>query len=307
MLVSLKKVVSSADLKKIFNDLESVGALPASGKFIKNKGANRGGQSFRRMTDMVHLRPKAEVKEDVDSSSGNLKRSGSTRSKYLSKFFDPKSNEKDRRKSKDELIKRGILKKEAVFGNELSAVKRDPVSGLPEFLIKCVKRLEEFINEEGIYRINGDAAQVQKIRLDVDHDNYKILDSTKDVTLLASSLKLFFRELPEPLISKETRDALRGLSGRESDLGGKIRKLLEQAVPDTFTRSVMAFLMLHLSRVSKCSKNKMDAKNLATVFSPNLVHSVTTARRPESIIGEMESNNVILEYLILYADKIFAG
>ena len=43
-------------------------------------------------------------------------------------------------------------------------------------------------------------------RLDVDMDNYKVLDSTKAVTLLASTLKLFFRELPEPLIAKETRD-----------------------------------------------------------------------------------------------------
>ena len=42
-------------------------------------------------------------------------------------------------------------------------------------------------------------------RLEIDHDNYKTLDNCKDVTLLASTLKLFFRELPEPIISKEIR------------------------------------------------------------------------------------------------------
>jgi hypothetical protein len=40
----------------------------------------------------------------------------------------------------------------------------------------------------------------------VDNDNYKTLEKTKDVTLLASTLKLFIRELPEPLIPKEVRN-----------------------------------------------------------------------------------------------------
>ena len=42
-------------------------------------------------------------------------------------------------------------------------------------------------------------------RLEIDHDNYKTLDNCKDVTLLASTLKLFFRELPEPIIPKDVR------------------------------------------------------------------------------------------------------
>ena len=67
----------------------------------------------------------------------------------------------------------------------------------------------------------------------------------------------------------------------------------------------LRFLMLHLNRVSLHPSNKMDAKNLATVFSPNLVHSVTEARRPESIISEMELNNVIVEHLIRHANEIF--
>jgi hypothetical protein len=39
-------------------------------------------------------------------------------------------------------------------------------------------------------------------RLQVDHESYCCLN-TKDVTLLASALKLFLRELADPLISKE--------------------------------------------------------------------------------------------------------
>ena len=75
---------------------------------------------------------------------------------------------------------------------------------------------------------------------------------------------------------------------------------------DPLAMHVLGHLMLHLQRVSSHTKNKMDAKNLATVFSPNLVHSTTVARRPESLISEMELNNVVIEHLIVHAKKIFA-
>ena len=44
---------------------------------------------------------------------------------------------------------------------------------------------------------------------------------------------------------------------------------------------------------------------------PNLfnflqVHSVTQKRRPESIISEMELNNIIVEQLIEFAEDVFA-
>ena len=50
----------------------------------------------------------------------------------------------------------------------------------------------------------------------------------------------------------------------------------------------------------------MDARNLATVFSPNLVHSESSlTKRPESIMYEMEWNNMLVEKLIVNVDLIF--
>ena len=54
------------------------------------------------------------------------------------------------------------------------------------------------------------------------------------------------------------------------------------------------------------TENKMDVHNMATVFSPNLVHSETpSSRRPESIMYEMEWNNRLIEKLILHVNEIF--
>ena len=82
----------------------------------------------------------------------------------MSRVFDSKGDEADRRKSREELIKRGIYKKEAVFGNDLVGMAKDPETGLPLFLARCTKKIEEFAKTEGVYRINGDAAAVQKLR-----------------------------------------------------------------------------------------------------------------------------------------------
>ena len=65
-------------------------------------------------------------------------------------------------------------------------------------------------------------------RLEIDKDNYKMLESTSDVSLVASALKLFFRELKEPLIPREAKQLLYD-STKEKDTGKHVT-LLRNAV-----------------------------------------------------------------------------
>ena len=52
---------------------------------------------------------------------------------------------------------------------------------------------------DGLYRISGNQAQIQKLRFLVDStEDYNLSDY--DVNVLTGALKLFFRELKEPLI-----------------------------------------------------------------------------------------------------------
>ena len=66
------------------------------------------------------------------------------------------------------------------------------------------------------------------------------------------------------------------------------------------------YAKLKVIYIQNAIENKMDARNLATVFSPNLVHSETSlTKRPESIMYEMEWNNMLVEKLIINVDLIF--
>lgn len=61
-------------------------------------------------------------------------------------------------------MQKGIIKPEAVFGNYLENLPYDEVTRLPEFLLRCVRKIETMMAVVGIYRVNGDAAAVQKLR-----------------------------------------------------------------------------------------------------------------------------------------------
>lgn len=70
----------------------------------------------------------------------------------------------------------------------------------------CVYIFQFFL---GVYRTSGNLATIQKIRFEVDNGRLNILGQyAKDPDVLTGSLKLFFRELKEPLISREVCDKL---------------------------------------------------------------------------------------------------
>jgi hypothetical protein len=87
----------------------------------------------------------------------------------------------------------------------------------------------------------------------------------------------------------------------------KIVSACRQAVKllDHDSASVLEYLLIHLRKVADHPINKMGVRNLATVFSPNLVQTIFETRRPESMISEMELNNIIVELLIEHAFEIF--
>lgn len=113
-----------------------------------------------------------------------------------------------KRSSREVLEKKGIYQNEPIFGNTLSDIYRKG-SGVPTFIVKTIALIErpENIKSLGIYRTSGNLATIQKIRFEVDKGRLDILDDySNDVDVLTGTLKLFFRELKEPLIPLDVCD-----------------------------------------------------------------------------------------------------
>lgn len=139
---------------------------------------------------------------------------------------------------------------------------------------------------------------MQKLRIEINNFDYEKLRTCDDVALLTSTLKMYFREMPQPLISTSFQSL--GLQASLDD----IRILMDQELT-LLEKNLMRALFLHLQKVAADPKNMMNAHNIAMVFGPNLFHVSSEGRRPFSMQTEFESNNSLIETLIENASRLF--
>lgn len=153
---------------------------------------------------------------------------------------------------------------------------RDGVE-VPPILEKCASAIESIgLQSMGIYRLSGTTSKVQRLKAKFDQD-WNAVDlmndeAINDINIIAACLKLWLRELPEPLLTHELYQGFIDSAKIENDRLRHIR-LHEQVneLPDANYAS-LKFLMGHLDKVrSEESVNQMSVSNLAIVFGPTLL------------------------------------
>ena len=213
-----------------------------------------------------------------------------------------------RRPTMDDLFKKGIIKNEPVFGSTLRELHMNDDSEVPLFVLKCIKEIEkgEFLKTDGVYRQSGNLSTIQKIRLQVDQGNLAILETVDDVHVLTGALKLFFRELKEPLIPWEFVDRLIAASGlnAKKQKVKQLREVITKEMPPAH-KATLAALLRHLVKVTEFKEyNRMQVPNLAIVFGPTLMWP------PSSLVSQnlaldMMQQNIVVEALLNNVQHIF--
>jgi len=134
-------------------------------------------------------------------------------------------------------------------------------------LSSAVKNLGGF-DVEGIFRVPGDTEQVYALRIQLDNGNYEV--DLDDPNTPASLLKLWLRELEEPLVPVELYDAcINSCMQNENNSEGAV-EVLEQ-LPQV-NKLTALFVVHFLKEVSVNQEvNKMSINNLAMVFAPNFL------------------------------------
>ncbi|XP_017578535.1 active breakpoint cluster region-related protein isoform X1 [Pygocentrus nattereri] len=170
------------------------------------------------------------------------------------------------------------LQQKTVFSVLIGDVARQEGVLVPHIVRSCVEEIERRgLEEEGIYRISGASREIQALKHAFDTNYWEAVSKVRsvDVNTVSGTLKLYFRELPEPLIPT---DHFQSLSKALADLADPYHRaemmLSElQSFPDV-NRNTLLFLLHHLKRVAqKAEQNKMSLSNLATVFGPSLLRS----------------------------------
>ncbi|XP_042218528.1 uncharacterized protein LOC121863788 isoform X2 [Homarus americanus] len=222
----------------------------------EEKKGKRGSEKIKREASVEHLSP--DSKGITDKLRNFIKR----------------------RPLKETLEKKGIYK-ESVFGSTLAELRVQDKTAIPIFVLQCINHIEktqENLRTDGLYRISGNAAQIQKIRFEVAQRNYTILSREKEIHNLSGALKLFFRELKEPLIPFDNYQDFIQATGSE------YRKMNQQA--DKLTKAVNKLpqenydtLKLLLQHLLSTHQMLCGAKNSAT-HQLESKSDVTTATPP---------------------------
>ncbi|KAM9794845.1 rho GTPase-activating protein 24 isoform 3-T3 [Syngnathus typhle] len=145
----------------------------------------------------------------------------------------------------------------------------------PMLVEQCADFIRERgLREEGLFRLPGQANLVKELQEAFDCGEKPLFDCNTDVHTVASLLKLYLRELPEPVVPFHKYDdflACTKLLGMEDDTGMKeLRKLVDGLPPVNY--NLLKYICRFLDEVQSYSGvNKMSVQNLATVFGPNIL------------------------------------
>ncbi|XP_059200566.1 rho GTPase-activating protein 12-like isoform X2 [Centropristis striata] len=245
-------------------------------------------------------------KEHRDSKKG--------RAMKTSTSMDASDNKKTRHKLKKFLTRRPTLQavrdkgyiKDQVFGCSLSSLCYRENGTVPIFVRMCIDHVENNgLCIDGLYRVSGNLAIIQKLRFAVNHDEKVNLVDGKweDIHVTTGALKMYFRELPEPLFTYALfHDFISAIKNPDYKQRVQSIKDLVRQLPKP-NHDTMQALFKHLRKVIDYGEeNRMTTQSVAIVFGPTLL-------RPETetwnIAVHMVYQNQIVELILLEYENIF--
>ncbi|XP_075443830.1 rho GTPase-activating protein 12 isoform X3 [Ascaphus truei] len=195
--------------------------------------------------------------------------------------------------------------KDPVFGSSLASLCQRENTTVPKFVKLCIDHVEEHgLDVDGLYRVSGNLAVIQKLRFAVTHDEKLDLNDSKweDIHVITGALKMFFRELPEPLFTfNYFNDFVNAIKQEPRLRVQSVNDLIKQLPKPN--QDTMEVLFKHLKHVVETGeKNRMTYQSLAIVFGPTLL-------RPENETGNIAIHTVyqnqIVELILLEYNFIF--
>ncbi|XP_029686316.1 rho GTPase-activating protein 12 isoform X17 [Takifugu rubripes] len=250
-------------------------------------------------------------KHDKDKEHRDSKKNRAMKS---STSMDSSDNKKTRHKLKKFLTRRPTLQavrdkgyiKDQVFGCSLSDLCHRESATVPAFVKMCIDHVENScLCVDGLYRVSGNLAVIQKLRYAVDHDEKVNLQDGKweDIHVTTGALKMYFRELPEPLFTYALfHDFVSAIKITDYKHRVQAIKDLVKQLPRP-NHDTMQALFKHLRKViDHGEENRMTTQSVAIVFGPTLL-------RPETETFNMAVHmvypNQIVELILHEYENIF--
>ncbi|KAH8410088.1 hypothetical protein KR009_005836 [Drosophila setifemur] len=208
-------------------------------------------------------------------------------------------------------LKQSGIYRERVFNCDLSEHLLNSGQEIPMVLRSCAEFIENYGVIDGIYRLSGITSNIQRLRRAFDEERVPDLgnpEMKQDIHAVSSLLKMYFRELPNPLCTYQLYDNFVEAIQVKADEADERLRLMKETVlklPPPHYRT-LKYLAEHLYKVSQHhERTGMTDKNLAIVWAPNLLRSPALESGGVAALRGVGVQAVVTEYLIRNCHNIF--
>eukprot|EP00076_Gallus_gallus_P023704 XP_015145596.1 rac GTPase-activating protein 1 [Gallus gallus] len=178
---------------------------------------------------------------------------------------------------------------------------------VPALVVQCVTEVEtRGLAEAGLYRVPGVEPLVREWKRRLLHGR-EAPSGVADIHVVCGVLKDFLRGLKEPLVTFGLHPAfLRAADIPDEAACSTALRHVVGKLPAA-NRDTLAFLMLHLLRVSRSPSCKMDVLNLSRVFGPTLVGHGSANPTPLVIMEDTPRQCKVVARLLALPSDFWRG
>ncbi|KAL2089614.1 hypothetical protein ACEWY4_014302 [Coilia grayii] len=221
-----------------------------------------------------------------------------------------------------------------LFGRDFAQVSGGSADGIPFIVKKCICEIErKALRMKGIYRVNGVKTRVEKLCQAFENGKELVELSQSSPHDISNVLKLYLRQLPEPIMPFHLYNSLMGLAkeslqaegpeGGEAGKGPELKDLGPDTNPEVLAmveklkeqlsnipkanHSTLRYIVRHLHRIAELEQdNKMSPNNLGIVFGPSLMRPRPTGATVSlSSLVDYPLQARIVEMLVVFYLCIF--
>ncbi|XP_076369729.1 SLIT-ROBO Rho GTPase-activating protein 1-like isoform X2 [Tachypleus tridentatus] len=193
-----------------------------------------------------------------------------------------------------------------LFGGSLEEYLEATNQEIPLIIRSCIRIINLYgLHHQGVFRVSGSQVEINNLKDAFERGEDPLADMTdpSDINSVAGVLKLYLRELREPLFPVYFFDQLVEISQVEfkSDFINKVRDVVASLPRPVYV--VLRYLFAFLNHVSESSdENMMDPHNLATCFGPSLL----PIPEDKNQVQNQNLFNELIKNIIIYQEEIFS-
>ncbi|XP_063081089.1 rho GTPase-activating protein 31 isoform X2 [Cavia porcellus] len=202
----------------------------------------------------------------------------------------------------------------SAFGCDLTEYLESSGQDVPYVLKSCAEFIETHGIVDGIYRLSGVTSNIQRLRQEFVSDQCPDLTREvylQDIHCVGSLCKLYFRELPNPLLTYELYEKFTEAVSHCPEEGqlARIQNVIQELPPSHYR--TLEYLIRHLAHIASfSSKTNMHARNLALVWAPNLLRSrdiEAASCNGDAAFLAVRVQQVVIEFILSHVDQIFSS